>query len=364
MEKRIAFTVSNDLVYDQRMIRICSSLQNAGYQCTLIGRKKRNSPLLQTQPFQQKRFRLIFSKGKLFYLELNLRLCIYLLFTRHRAICAIDCDTALAGIFCAGVKRLPFIFDAHEIFAHTPEVKDRKWIQKFWLWVEKKAFQYALFSYTVGEELGEHFKSLYGNTLGVVRNVPILKSKIPNTSISEKFILYQGALNAGRGLEHAILAMKRIPIKLKIAGEGDLSQKLRELVKDNGLENKVDFLGFVKPAELPKLTQEAWLGLNVSENRGLSYYLSLNNKLFDYMHAKLPSLINPFPEYVTINKQFEIGVITKSSVEDIVTNVNYLLEHDEKYLELRDNCAKAREVFNWGTEERILKNLYKQHLSE
>ncbi len=364
MEKRIAFTVSNDLVYDQRMIRICTSLQNAGYQCTLIGREKRNSPALQTQNFRQKRFRLIFSKGKLFYLELNLRLIIYLLFTRYRAICAIDCDTALAGIFCAQIKRRPFIFDAHEIFAHTPEVKDRKWIQKFWLWVEKKAFKNALFSYTVGEELGRHFKSLYGNTLGIVRNAPTKESKISPASTSEKFILYQGALNAGRGLEQAILAMKRIPIKLKIAGEGDLSQKLRKLVKDNNLENKVDFLGFVKPAELPKLTREAWLGLNVSENMGLSYFLSLNNKFFDYMHAELPSLINPFPEYVSINKQFEIGVIAKSSVEDIVTKTNYLLDHDEKYLELRANCAKAREVFNWGTEEIVLKNLYSQHLGE
>lgn len=38
---RIHLLVSNDIRYDQRMIRVASSLQDAGYQILLIGRKKR-----------------------------------------------------------------------------------------------------------------------------------------------------------------------------------------------------------------------------------------------------------------------------------------------------------------------------------
>ena len=364
MARKIAFTVSNDLVYDQRMMRICTSLQKAGFDCTLIGRKRKHSKPLSIQSYKQKRLNLLFEKGKLFYLELNLRLCFYLLFRRFHAVCSIDCDTALPGIICQRVKKQTFIFDAHEIFAHTPEVKDRKTVQKMWLWVERQAFQRAKFSYTVGNALSEHFHELYNVNVGVVRNAPMLKSKMPQQKSENKFILYQGALNAGRGLENAILAMKRINLKLRLAGEGDLSDSLRELVREHNLEDKVEFLGFIKPSELPNLTNEAWLGLNVSENMGLSYYLSLNNKFFDYMHSELPSLLNPFPEYIAINKQFEIGVITKSSVEDIVTNVNYLLNHEEKYLELRDNCKKAKEVYNWATEENKLVELYNNHLSE
>ena len=41
MGKRIVFTVTNDLTYDQRMHRICTTLQDAGYQVTLVGFTKK-----------------------------------------------------------------------------------------------------------------------------------------------------------------------------------------------------------------------------------------------------------------------------------------------------------------------------------
>ena len=51
--KRLVFTVTNDLNYDQRMIRICTSLNNAGYQVLLIGRDSDN-PLIKKQYAQKK----------------------------------------------------------------------------------------------------------------------------------------------------------------------------------------------------------------------------------------------------------------------------------------------------------------------
>jgi hypothetical protein len=45
--KKLAFTVTNDLNYDQRMQRICGTLANAGYDVLLIGRKLKTSPRFQ-----------------------------------------------------------------------------------------------------------------------------------------------------------------------------------------------------------------------------------------------------------------------------------------------------------------------------
>ena len=48
MKKKIIFTVTNDLVYDRRMMRIGESLVTEGYEILLVGRclndsfKKRN----------------------------------------------------------------------------------------------------------------------------------------------------------------------------------------------------------------------------------------------------------------------------------------------------------------------------------
>ena len=49
MGKRIIFTVTNDLRYDQRMQRICTTLSAEGYEVALIGRQLTSSIPLQPQ---------------------------------------------------------------------------------------------------------------------------------------------------------------------------------------------------------------------------------------------------------------------------------------------------------------------------
>src|SRR5678815_5747716 len=93
--KRLVFTVTNDLSYDQRMIRICTTLAQAGYDVMLVGRKMKGSIPLQERPFRQKRLVNLFQKGKLFYIEYNIHLFCLLLFKRADLICAIDLDTIL-----------------------------------------------------------------------------------------------------------------------------------------------------------------------------------------------------------------------------------------------------------------------------
>lgn len=93
--KRIVFTVTNDLSYDQRMIRICTSLVGAGYQVTLVGFKRPDSKPLSQQSFQQVRLSLFFRKGWLFYADYNFRLFWWLLFRRLDVVGAIDLDTIL-----------------------------------------------------------------------------------------------------------------------------------------------------------------------------------------------------------------------------------------------------------------------------
>lgn len=92
--KRIVFTVTNDLNYDQRMIRICTSLSTAGYDVTLVGRKLKSSLPLQQKPFKQKRITVPFEKGKLFYATYNTCLFFYLLFKKADLVCAIDHKSA------------------------------------------------------------------------------------------------------------------------------------------------------------------------------------------------------------------------------------------------------------------------------
>ena len=388
MGRRIIFTVTNDLAFDQRMQRICGSLAAAGYAVTLVGRLKKDSRTLKTEPYQQIRLqRLLFTKGKLFYLEFNLRLLWYLLFAPTDAICSIDLDTAIPGIVVAKLRRKHHIFDAHELFTHVPEVARRKRVQAVWTWVQRFTFQHTDSAYTVGPAIAAYFQEHYHRPVGVVRNMPKSTNAMPQGDASaspgdasaspgdvsanpqsapnpfawlsdKRFILYQGALNEGRGLEPLIEAMKEIPCDLVLAGEGDLSASLRALVAQANLSHKVHFLGMIAPQQLPLLTPLAYLGYNVSENVGLSYYLSLNNKFFDYTQARLPSLVNPYPEYTKLLAEFQVGLPTEPTTASIVANANQVLGDVSLHARMKAACEAAAAHWQWEVEQQKLLLIY------
>lgn len=356
MAKSLIFTVSNDIIYDQRMQRICETLVEAGYDVTLVGRNLKRE-MDKDFVFRTKRLSCLFNSGKLFYTELNIRLFLYLIFQKFDALCAVDLDTAMPVLAAAKLKRKPFGLDAHEYFQEVPEVVNRKRIKKFWERVGRFVIPKTDFRYTVSPGLAKEFKGLYNKDFEVVRNLPKFethKAEFP----SQPFLIYQGALNKGRGLEALIRAAQHIPIPIKIAGEGDLSQELRALTVSLNLENKVSFLGYLKPDELRELTPNAFLGYNLLENIGLSYYYSLANKFFDYTMAGVPCLNSPFPEYIYLNEKHEIGVLIEVTESQIVKSVNDLYSSPERYLELSKKCLVAAKELSWENEKQILLGIY------
>jgi glycosyltransferase involved in cell wall biosynthesis len=192
----------------------------------------------------------------------------------------------------------------------------------------------------------------------VVRIIPLLLREEAVAPYPEKFILYQGALNKGRGLEQLILAMHHLPLRLFIAGDGDLRQELHSLVKKEGLSYKINFTGKLTPAELRALTPQAWLGYNLLEVESRSYYFSLSNKFFDYIHAGVPGLSNPLPEYTSINNQYKVAELIDLSTENIVNCVRKLLQEATFYDFMKSECKRASQVLNWQEEEKVLLDLY------
>jgi len=357
---KIIFTVTNDLNGDQRMMRICDTLQSNGFDVTLIGRTKKNSKSLQKQSYQQHRLYCFTQSGKLFYVEYNIRLFFYLLFKRFNALCSIDLDTVLVGIALKKVKKFKLYYDAHELFPHVPEVISRPSIQKIWLKIEGAAFKYCDEIYTVGAEIANYLEQRYQRKVGVVRNMPLLNETWPPVEVvcSEPYILYQGAVNHGRGLERLFRILKNLPYHLVIIGVGDILEKLKAMAQTLKIEDRVHFLGWVPPNLLPAYSRQAFVGYNVSEAEGLSYYLSLNNKFFDFVEAELPSVINDFPEYNGLIQQYKVGLLTDINDEDITKQLNSLYNNELLYESIKQQCREARKSWNWDLESKKLIKFY------
>jgi glycosyltransferase involved in cell wall biosynthesis len=358
----IYLTVTNDLNFDQRMMRICSSLSKAGYNVVLVGRRLNHSVPLKATGYRQHRLRCWFNKGKLFYAEYNLRLFFFLLLKKMDCICAIDLDTILPCLFISKIKNTPRVYDAHELFCEMKEIVTRPGIYTLWKKIERYALPKFQAGYTVNQPIADEFFKMYGVQYAVVRNVPVLK-ETEHPVKSERYILYQGAVNEGRCFETLIPAMKDIDCTLVVCGDGNFMQQAKTLVKENEVAAKVIFKGNIAPDRLRTITAEAYIGINLVENNGKSNYLSLANKFFDYIHAGIPQLCAGYPAYKEINDSIEVALLIEDmSSKNIAAQLNNLLMNKVVYQRLQANCAKATALYNWQTEEKTLLAFYQQLL--
>ena len=355
-KKHIILTVTSDIVSDQRMDRICSSLANNNYQVTIICRKTSSTELLP-KPYKVIRMNNFFRSGKLFYIEHNIKLLFLLLFKRFDSVCAIDLDTLVPAFLIGSLKRKPIVYDAHEYFTEVIEVISRPKIQKLWKAIEAWIVPKLSYAYTVSQSIADLYKKEYGTHFELIRNIAVLEDDDIHTN-KDCDLIYIGAVNAGRGLEEIIEAIKDTNVTLKVCGNGDVFDKIKKEVKNNNLEQQVQLLGFVPPHELKKITKTARIGILILEKQSLSYYYSLANKFFDYTHAELPQILIDFPEYRILNKEFEVAVLTPNTTTEIKSAISKLLADDELYNRLKNNTKQAKRVWNWQNEEKTLLNFY------
>lgn len=355
---RIIFTVTNDLTYDQRMIRICNSLATAGYDVTLIGVRRKDSIPLSKEIFKQKRLTALFQTGIFFYVEYNIRLFFFLFFKKTDILCCIDLDTMLPVYFASSIRKKIRVYDAHEYFSQQKEIITRPKIYKVWNYIERHFVKRFTNGYTVGESIANEFREKYNVEYEVIRNVSKLKTaEIKNGK--PKSILYQGSVNEARGFEFLIPAMRSVNIPLYIYGDGNFMQQAQELVRQNNLEDRVFLMGKITPDKLDKITAESYIGINLVEHLGLNQYFSLANKFFDYIQYCIPQITMDFPEYKRINDQYEVALlISDLSIHAVANAINCLLYDEDLYKKLQNNCLPARKAINWENEEKKLVQFY------
>lgn len=341
------------------MQRICATLQEE-FDVLLLGRIWPVSKPLQNKSYEQFRLKCFFNKGKFFYLEFQIRLFFYLIFKRFDIIGSVDTDTILPCTLVKIIRNKKMVFDAHEYFTEVPELSNRHLTKTIWEWIENACIPLADAAYTVGPALADLFSKQHGISFSCIRNLP----NYTHTGALKSFnspirIVYQGALNEGRCLPELIHAIKDLPIELVMAGEGDLSAELRELVRLNKQENQVRFLGFVQPEELTKLTLTCDIGFNVLEPKGLSYQYSLANKFFDYIQAGIPQICSDFIEYKLLNTIFEVAVLSDFNQVNIRESLQLLIESDQLRTQLAENCIQASKQLNWNLEKEKLIPIYR-----
>lgn len=362
--KRIFMAVTNDLETDRRVDKVCRALSDSGYDVTLIGRRLPCSKPI-SRPYRTIRMRLLFNKKAIFYVEYNLRIFFKMLFARTDMIYANDIDTLPGCAMAANLRRKKLFLDAHELFSEVPELLERNHIKHIWQWIERTFIPMVDGASTVCQSVADIYKKNTGVEMSIVRNLAPLCNEpvVKKHDNSQKTLLYQGAVNIGRGIDWVIDALEYLDnFRLIVAGDGDILEDLKRKASSKSYSNRISFLGRVLPEELKKITSEADLGLVLLENMGLNYYYSLPNRLSDFVQAGVPVIATNFPEIENVVISNKTGSLIScdeaKSPMILAQKIKFAIDYWEQIPD-SDYCqifSVARKNLCWENEKKSLIN--------
>lgn len=362
-------SVTNDLLTDNRVDKVCRFLVDQGYSVTLVGRQLKNSLPLNDRPYATKRFRLIAERGPLFYASYNFRLFIYLLFHRSTLLVSNDLDTLLANYLASKLKRnCRLVYDSHEYFTEVPELIHRPKVQRIWERIEAWIFPKLNTIYTVNGSIAQLYTEKYNKEIAVVRNVsPLWKpNEIPSKEqlgipLNRTVFIIQGAgINIDRGAEEAVEAMTELTdAVLLIVGDGDVVPQLKQRVQELAIEDRVLFFGKRPYQEMMAYTFHADVGLTLDKPSNTNYRFSLPNKVFDYMHAQTAIITTDLVEIRKLVDTYQLGwVLTEFTVDTLREAMHKAVTEPHVVEEFKRNAKEAALAENWEKEREVLAKIY------
>jgi glycosyltransferase involved in cell wall biosynthesis len=369
---QVAFSVTNCICHDQRVLKIAATVRNLKCDLTIIGRNSGDCCNSYSVPFWTHRFRMIFKRGFLFYAFFNIRLFGFLLLHKYDMLVSNDLDTLLPNYLVSKLKHLPLIYDSHEYFTGVPEIQDRPLVRWVWKRIEKYVFPELKHVMTVSDSIARRYESEYGFKPLTVRNCSIKTEKIIPFSREQLeidpdhiLLILQGTgINVDRGGEELIDAVSLTDkVSLLVIGAGDQFGFLIEKMANMGLAGQIKFIKKLEWKELMRYTRSADAGLSLDKNSNVNYNFSLPNKVFDYISAGIPVIATNLPEIAKIVNEYNCGIlISEPAPEEISKAIIKLRDNRDLLTELKHNAAIASETLNWENESLKVVELYRSVL--
>ena len=366
---RVAFSVTNCICNDQRVLKIAGTVSKLNCDITIIGRKSGDCCKSDLVPFKTHRFRMIFKRGFLFYAFFNIRLFGFLLFRKYDLLVSNDLDTLLPNYLVAKLKHLPLVYDSHEYFTGVPEIQNRPFVKWVWQRIEKTVFPRLKYVMTVSDSIASQYESEYGFRPLTVRNcsikteqiIPFSREELEITPDHLLLILQGTGINVDRGGEELIDAVSLTGnVSLLVIGSGDQFDFLIEKVALMRLTGQIKFIKKLVWKDLMRYTRSADAGLSLDKNSNLNYNYSLPNKVFDYLSAGIPVIATDLREIAKIINVYNCGIlISEPSPHEISKAIIKLRDNRDLLSELKRNSALASETLNWENESLKVVELYR-----
>lgn len=301
------------------------------------------------------RFPCMFDIGMLFYM----------IFSKARYLHCHDVNTALMGLIAAKITDKILIADLHEWKAEcsTLDATKMSFIQiKVFMLVEKLVLEHADIIISVNDIIADEMMNFYNinRKIYIVKNIPTFQKLKPynlrkKLGINPNFLIayYVGQLAPYRRIDQLIKAAAlcdRVVLVIQGTIQDEYLKSLENLCNEIGVTDRVFFLPPVSHHDIPSFCQGADVGIFTCNTTAKSMYLSLPNKLFEYVFGGIPIISEEVPAARSYIEKFDIGTLVRSEkLETIVsafksyTNDAKLKRQIEKVMLLREKLVKDQE---------------------
>lgn len=261
------------------------------------------------------------------------------------------------------------VYDTHELETEVTGSRGmRRYLGKL---VERLLIGAADEISVVSSPIANWYRDMYArDRVWVIRNIPERAEIEPARSTllreahgirpEEILFIYQGIIGPGRPIQQLLQVFSdaRPDQHVVFMGFGPLVP----LVQDWTLRHhNIHLQPAVLPQEIVSYTSGADVGFSVAENLCLSYYLSLPNKLFEYLNAGVPLLVSDFPCFVDVVQRDACGWVAPDVGKGLAALIRSLTADEIKQKRLHAGTARLR--YDWTAEEKVLLRMYRSLFS-
>lgn len=232
-------------------------------------------------------------------------------------------DARVLDLAFALADGAPVWADMHE-WAPEERTHITSWrvlVAPFMTYLCKKYLPRAAVVTTVSQGIVELYRETFGvdaqlmTNAGPYRDIPVHLNENDRVRC-----VHSGAAISGRGLETMIQVFLRLPdrfsLDLYLVPAGDGGAHLAELKALAGGDRRVRFNEPVRPDELPAVLSAYDMGVFWIPPTHTNARLTLPNKFFDFVQARIGMAIGPSAEMVRELEAYGLGVVSNSFEPD------------------------------------------------
>ncbi len=286
-----------------------------------------------------------------------------------------DLLTLYAGVRCARSKRIPLVYDAHELERHSRRYRTRNERLVVWV-VESLGIRAASAVVTVSPEIATWLAQAYRIPVPTVllNSPPLQLSRTPapislrevcGVGPDETLVVFTGALALARGIEPVLAAFSDLPAPFHLALMGprkaQRETQFREQVAALGLEGRVHLVDPVPGERVGAVIASANAAVVPQGTEARSQDLTLPNKLFDAVLAGLPIAAAGTTSVGAFVRRHELG--TLFAIDDqasIARAIRGVVERTPAGIADAERLARLQEEVSWERQGEVLLDLYRR----